>query len=110
MHTAYITHPECLKHIMGDGHPESPERLGAIDDRLHAALLFDFLDHQEAPRVQRNQLLRVHDAAYIDRIEAASPHQGFYALDPDTSMNPHTLDAAYRAAGGAVMAVDQSGG
>ena len=107
MHTAYITHPECLQHSMGDWHPESPARLGAIDDRLRAANLFDFLDHQEAPRVHRSQLLRVHDAAYIDRIEAASPHQGFHALDPDTSMNPHTLDAAYRAAGGAVMAVDR---
>ncbi len=107
MHTAYITHPECLKHSMGDWHPESPARLSAIDDRLHAAHLFDFLDHHEAPRVHRSQLLRVHDAAYVDRIEAASPHEGFHALDPDTSMNPHTLDAAYRAAGGAVMAVDQ---
>ena len=107
MHTAYITHPECLQHSMGGWHPESPARLGAIDDRLRAANLFDFLDHQEAPRAHRSQLLRVHDAAYIDRIEAASPHQGFHALDPDTSMNPHTLDAAYRAAGGAVMAVDR---
>ena len=106
MHTAYITHPEYLKHNMGDWHPESPARLGAIDDRLHAAHLFDFLDHREASRVQRSQLLRVHDAAYIDHVEAAAPAEGFQALDPDTSMNPHTLDAACYAAGGAVMAVD----
>ncbi|WP_296752552.1 histone deacetylase family protein [Thiobacillus sp.] len=106
MHTAYITHPECLKHDMGSGHPESPLRLRAIDDRLHAAHLFDYLIHREAPLVHRSQLLRVHDAAYIDSIEAASPYQGFHALDPDTGMNPHSLDAAYHAAGGAVMAVD----
>jgi len=106
MHTAYITHPECLKHDMGSWHPESPLRLRAIDDRLHAAHLFDYLLHREAPLVHRSQLLRAHDAAYIDSIEAASPYEGFHALDPDTGMNPHSLDAAYHAAGGAVMAVD----
>jgi acetoin utilization deacetylase AcuC-like enzyme len=106
MHTAYITHPSGLKHNMGDWHPESPQRLRAIDDRLHAAHLFDFLAHREAPRVHRSQLLRVHDAAYIDFVEAASPSEGFQALDPDTSMNPHSLEAACHAAGGAAMAVD----
>ena len=59
MHTAYITHPSCLLHNMGDWHPESPARLRAIDDRLHAARLFDFLAHHEAPCVHRSQLLRV---------------------------------------------------
>ncbi|MDA8127622.1 MAG: histone deacetylase family protein [Betaproteobacteria bacterium] len=106
MHTAYITHPSCLLHDMGNGHPESPARLRAIDDRLHAARLFDHLSHLEAPRAQRAQLLRVHDAAYIDFIEAASPREGLRELDPDTSMNPHTLDAAWHAAGGAAVAVD----
>ena len=106
MHTAYITHPECLKHNMGDWHPESPLRLRAIEDRLHAAHLYDYLLHHEAPLVHRSQLLRVHGAPYIDFVEASSPYEGTRALDPDTSMNPHTLDAAYHAAGGAVMAVD----
>jgi len=106
MHTAYITHPTYLKHNMGGWHPESPLRLSAIDDQLHTARLFDYLAHHEALLVHRSQLLRVHDAAYIDLVEAAAPGEGFYALDPDTSMNPHSLDAAYHAAGGAVMGVD----
>jgi acetoin utilization deacetylase AcuC-like enzyme len=107
MHTAYITHPSYLLHDMGDWHPESPARLRAIDDRLHAAHLFDFLTHLEATPVLRDQLLRVHDAAYIDAIEAASPREGISVLDPDTRMNPHSLEAARHAAGGAVMAVDR---
>ncbi|MBI3431493.1 MAG: histone deacetylase family protein [Hydrogenophilales bacterium] len=107
MQTAYITHPSYLLHDMGSWHPESPARLRAIDDRLHAAHLFDHLIHLEATRVQRSQLLRVHDAAYIDFVEAASPSEGLRELDPDTSMNPHTLEAAWHAAGGAVMAVDR---
>jgi acetoin utilization deacetylase AcuC-like enzyme len=107
MQTAYITHPSYLRHDMGDWHPESPLRLRAIDDRLHAAHLFDFLAHHEALPATRKQLLRVHDAAYIDYVESASPSAGQHALDPDTIMNPHTLEAAYHAAGGAVMAVDR---
>ncbi|MHB1091483.1 histone deacetylase family protein [Thiobacillus sp.] len=107
MHTAYITHPSCLQHNMGDGHPESPARLRAIDDRLHAARVFDFLAHHEAPCVHRSQLLRVHDAAYLDAVDAAVPSEGVHMLDPDTGMNPHSLEAARHAAGGAVMAVDR---
>ncbi len=107
MHTAYITHPSYLLHDTGPWHPESPARLRAIDDCLHAAHLFDFLTHLEAMRVQRGQLLRVHDAAYIDAIEAAAPSEGVSMLDPDTGMNPHSPDAARHAAGGAVMAVDR---
>ncbi|MGA9164658.1 MAG: histone deacetylase family protein [Thiobacillus sp.] len=107
MHTAYITHPSYLLHDMGNWHPESPARLRAIDDRLHAAHLFDFLTHLEATPVLRSQLLRVHDAAYIDFVEAASPSEGLCELDPDTHMNPYTLEAAWHAAGGAVMAVDR---
>ena len=107
MNTAYITHPECRKHDMGHWHPESPARLRAIEDRLHAAHLFDYLDHHDAPLVRRSHLKRVHDAAYIDAIEAAAPYHGVKELDHDTIMNAHTLDAAYHAAGGAIMAVER---
>lgn len=106
MRTAYLSHPACLRHDMGARHPESPARLRAIDASLHAAHLVERLDHREAPPVSRAQLLRVHDAAYVDAIEAASPAAGRVVLDPDTSMNPHTLEAARRAAGGAVHAAD----
>jgi acetoin utilization deacetylase AcuC-like enzyme len=107
MQTAYITHPACLRHDMGHLHPESPSRLNAISDRLHAAHLFDHLAHYEAPLAHRAQLARVHDPAYIDAVEAASPYDGLVELDGDTAMNSHSLEAAFRAAGGAVMAVDK---
>ena len=106
MHTAYITHPSYLMHEMGNWHPESPLRLRAIDDRLHAAHLFDFLVHREARPATREELLRVHDAGYVDAVAAVSPREGHHVLDPDTSMNAHTLEAALHAAGGAAMAVD----
>jgi len=91
---------------MGDGHPEGPARLKAIDDRLHAAHLFDHLLHRPAPGVGREALLRVHDAAYVDHIITAAPTVGLVWLDGDTAMNPHSLEAALHAAGGAAYGVD----
>jgi acetoin utilization deacetylase AcuC-like enzyme len=106
MQTAFITHPACLKHDMGHGHPESPARLKAIDDQLIASGIYSFLQHHEAPRATLEQLARVHAAGYIHAIEAAAPQQGLAALDADTAMNPYTLEAALRAAGAAVLATD----
>ena len=106
MQTAYITHPLCLKHDMGANHPECPGRIHAIEDQLIASRIFGYLQHFDAPEATREQLERVHDADYIDSIIAAAPEHGLVALDGDTMMNPYTLQAALRAAGAAVMAVD----
>lgn len=104
--TAFITHPDCLLHDMGAGHPESPARLQAISDQLLASGLGNFLLHVDAPLASREQLERVHDPRYVNAIERASPRHGSIHLDPDTAMNPHTLNAALRAAGAAVLATD----
>jgi acetoin utilization deacetylase AcuC-like enzyme len=106
MQTAYISHPACLLHDMGRGHPECPARIKAIEDQLIASGIHPFLQHHEAPRATREQLARVHSAAYIDAIEAARPAGGLAMLDPDTWMNPHTWEAALRAAGALVLATD----
>jgi acetoin utilization deacetylase AcuC-like enzyme len=106
MTTAYITHPVCLQHEMGAHHPESPARLHAIEDRLIAAGLHDLLRHYRAPRVEREAILRVHTEAHLASLERLSPEQGYVQLDPDTKMNPHSLEAALRAAGAGIEAVD----
>lgn len=108
MHTAYITHPICQRHDAGPGHPESPERLAAIDDRLHAAHLHDYLTHfHHPPAATREQLARVHDIEYIDWVFSVAPATGRVQLDPDTAMGPHSLEAALHAAGAAIKAVDK---
>ena len=104
--TAYITHPACMKHEMGPYHPECPDRLAAINDRLIASGLDVYLRHYEAPPVTREQLLRVHSAVYLSEIEHASPSEGLHFLDPDTALNPHSLEAARCAAGAVVLATD----
>lgn len=106
MHTAYITHPACLKHDMGADHPECPARIQAIEDQLIASGLLPFLDHHEAPRASEAQLTRVHERNYIRRVFDQAPSTGLIHLDGDTAMNPHSLEAALHAAGAAVLAVD----
>lgn len=103
---AYISHPDCQKHNMGPGHPESPARLIAIDNALAASDIHTLLQRYEAPLVTREQLLRVHDADYVDAIFKLSPAKGLTYLDSDTAMNPHSLTAALRAAGAVILAVD----
>ena len=106
MHTAFISHPDCLLHEMGSYHPERPARLTAIEDELTASGLMDKLVRHIAPLVTFEQLNRVHTAEYIASLDAKAPATGIVHLDPDTAMNPHSLKAAYRAAGAVVLAVD----
>lgn len=91
---------------MGAHHPECPARIHAVEDQLIASGLIGYLQHHDAPEATREQLLRVHDAAYLDSIIAAAPQHGSVDLDGDTSLNPFTYPAALRAAGAGVLAVD----
>jgi acetoin utilization deacetylase AcuC-like enzyme len=100
------THPACLQHDPGPDHAERPARLRAVlqalDHDRHAAL-----DRIEAPRATREQLLRVHSPAHVEHILASAPPEGgTYRLDEDTMMSPGSVEAALRAAGAAVAAVD----
>lgn len=106
MALAYISHPDCQLHDMGHQHPERPERLSAINDRLISSGLDMALHHYNAPIVQRELLEAVHDPAYIEKIYQSSPAEGVIWVDDDTAMGPHTLAAALRAAGAAAMGVD----
>lgn len=106
MTISLISHPDCALHEMGAHHPECPDRLSAVQDQLLSSGLDMVLLHREAPLVTREQLCRVHDAEYVDSVFAKAPTEGQAWLDPDTSMNPHTLSAALRAAGAVVHAVD----
>lgn len=104
--TAYISHPDCLQHDMGPYHPESPQRLIAIETVLSTTSLLWQLHRFDAPLATTEQLMRVHTLDYIESIFHASPTTGMIALDADTAMNPFTLNAALRAAGAVILATD----
>ena len=105
MHSLLYTHPSCLRHSAGPGHPESPARLQAVLEALDHDR-FAMLERIEAPLATRAQLERVHDPALIDLVAAMAPAEGFAQLDADTAMSPGSLEAALRAAGAVCAAVD----
>ncbi|HEX6635940.1 MAG TPA: histone deacetylase family protein [Usitatibacter sp.] len=106
MATVLLTHPDCVLHEMGAGHPESPQRLRSVLAALESSGLARALDLREAPAATREQLERVHERDHVDLIFESAPASGYAYLDPDTSMNARSLSAALHAAGALVAATD----
>jgi acetoin utilization deacetylase AcuC-like enzyme len=106
MATLYITHPACLDHLTPSGHPERPDRLRAIERALSADA-FKPLVRTQAPAASLDTIALCHPMDYVTAVQDATPQQGLVPLDADTSMSPGSFEAALRAAGGAVHAVDE---
>jgi acetoin utilization deacetylase AcuC-like enzyme len=105
MTTALVSHSDCLDHVTPHGHPERADRLRRVLEAL-AGEEFHYLARVDAPLAEDEHILRVHPAAHLRAIEAASPADGFFSIDADTYMCPGSLRAARRAAGAVVRAVD----
>jgi acetoin utilization deacetylase AcuC-like enzyme len=104
--TALITHAACLEHDTGPYHPETSERLRAVLAALEAEEFAPLL-REEAPRATVDQLARAHPRDYVEAILAIHPDLGEPVhLDGDTIMSAGSAEAAARAAGGGIMAVD----
>jgi acetoin utilization deacetylase AcuC-like enzyme len=106
MATGYLTHPSCLLHEMPFHHPEAPARLAAVNDALIESRLMPYLDVYEAPAATDEELERAHSRDYVAWVRSKVPETGYFEVDPDTYMNPHTFEAALHAAGAAVKATD----
>lgn len=104
--TALIYHTACLGHNMGEGHPESPNRLAGIKQRLMSDGVFDLLQLVEAPMAEKEHWLRVHDAQYVKALFDSAPTAGTNRLDTDTAMNNGTIPAIQYATGAVIKAVD----
>ncbi len=100
---------------MGAGHPECPERLSAIENRLLVSGVGDALVKREASAAPIADIELAHGRMYVaalrgltdglrEEIDAGGPTHA--QIDPDTSINIHTWDAALRAAGAAIDATD----
>ncbi len=106
MPVALFTHPACLAHDTGPGHPERPDRLRTVLRALEKAE-FSALLREAAPRATREQLVRVHRPDHVDAILGIQPGEGeLVPLDADTMMSAGSGEAALRAAGGAIAGVD----
>jgi acetoin utilization deacetylase AcuC-like enzyme len=106
MSTLLISHPACLEHLTPAGHPERPDRLRAIEQALEAEK-FQALARSQAPLAPVEIIALCHPMEYIVELRDASPQEGMVQLDADTTMSPGTFEAALRAVGGAVHAVDE---
>lgn len=106
MTTAYISHNDCALHNPGLGHPESMARLRVIREKLQASELWPRLVHCEAPEVPWSAVTAVHTPAYVESIKARFPLKRNIDIDGDTTLSEFSLDAARRAAGACVHAVD----
>jgi acetoin utilization deacetylase AcuC-like enzyme len=105
MASLLFTHPSGIEHDPGRGHPERPDRLKAVLRALDEPE-FKALDRRVPPRAERDQIARAHDRRYVDALLAAVPQEGFVGIDPDTVMCPESGEAALRAAGAVIAAVD----
>lgn len=113
--TGYFTHPDCRRHEMGPGHPECPERLDAIEDRLLASGVGIGLDRRLAPEASVSDIELAHTRMHVAAMRGlrqelkesiAAGGRPYSQIDPDTSMNEHTWQAALHAAGAVLAATD----
>ena len=105
MTTLLLSHPACIAHDPGDFHPESPARLRAVLSALEAEE-FAPLERRQAPRAEIEDIARVHPRDFVEAVLAAVPKEGHVGVDPDTILCPASGEAALRAAGAVVAAVD----
>jgi acetoin utilization deacetylase AcuC-like enzyme len=104
--TGFVYHPAYLDHDMGAGHPESPNRLRAIMQQLERSGTAGRVKRIEPRKAEDEWVTQIHSPSYVASLNTHHPTSGRVALDPDTSMSPGSLAAAYMAAGGALAAVD----
>ncbi len=106
MATALVTHLDCFAHEVPDHVHEVPERLS----RILSALDGLDLERVAAPLATDAQIRFCHSQSYLNEIKARIPQSGFDMLDPETDaetfLSPQSQAAIWRAAGGAIRAVD----
>jgi acetoin utilization deacetylase AcuC-like enzyme len=106
MPTLYVTHPACLDHRTPAGHPERPDRLRAINEVLGGPE-FAALTRAQAPAAEIEAIALCHPKDYVEALREATPKEGLVRIDADTTLSPGSYEAALRATGGALYAVDE---
>ena len=107
MATALYTHPICKLHKLDDKHPECPERIVAIEQQLVAEGIAPHLDYRVAPEATLEAIRRIHLPDTIDLVRDSTPESpDQYHGIGEISINMHSWEAALRAAGAGIAAVD----
>lgn len=106
MTTLLYSHPACIEHDPGEMHPECPDRLRSVLAGLEEEA-FRYLHRIEAPKISLAKIEKIHKPYYVEQVIEAVPREGRVYLDPDTVLSPGSAEAALRASGAAVAAVDE---
>ena len=104
--TIVFSHHACSGHNMGEGHPERPARMDAVEQAFQREALASRLVRQDAERATLDCIGLMHPQKYIEQIVASVPSSGITRLDADTCLSPGSLEAVLRAVGAACSAVD----
>ena len=104
--TIVFSHNACLGHNMGEGHPERPARMDAVEQAFQREALASRLVRRDAERATLDCIGLMHPLKYIEQIVASVPSSGITRLDADTCLSPGSLEAVLRAVGAACSAVD----
>lgn len=104
--TGLIYHPDYLKHQTGEGHPESPERLVSIMDRLGETGLLKELILIEPRPAGEEDILLIHSREHLETIKSAWG-KGFRSLTPDTPISEESFRIAMLAVGGVLTGIDR---
>ncbi|MBX9687692.1 MAG: histone deacetylase, partial [Candidatus Obscuribacterales bacterium] len=106
---ALVHKEEFQKHLTPESHPESPQRLTAINEALHRSELLLQLPRLEPEMALFDDLSSVHKESYIQGLEEkekkAAANGNLIQLDSDTWMSPESYQTAKLAAGAGIAAV-----
>ena len=99
------TSPYSDRHNTGDGHPESPARITALEELFQTAPFNDF-PQKQSTQADLEHILLAHDEDYVFDLQDKTPDQGLFYLDGDTILSPNSYEAALYSAGAVINAVD----
>jgi len=102
----YVTHPDYLLHVPPFEHPESPDRLVAIDEHLRRTGLIESLVPLAPVEPSEEDVARVHDPDYLRRLELACRRGDLTLESEDTYLNKNSYGIALLAAAGAVAGAE----
>jgi len=106
MKTGYLYSDVFLEHQPAGMHPESPQRLLAIDQAVRSTTLFPELVELRVRPASREDLSLVHTPGYIDLVERECEAGRSTLSTGDTDISPESFRTALVAAGGVLAAVD----
>jgi len=105
--TAWYWSEECLAHDTGPGHPESAHRYRILGDALKTAAAENKAPLLAGREITREELLRCHDARYLDSVSEDVASKARQLRTGDTNISEASERVAKLAAGAALDAVDR---